>query len=242
MASEPLFWGRISNMCRSHPCGQTREAPRIPPVPPECVPWTQTGLLAEATVVARRGVAECPRTRPGACGLSPSLVRPPPRCRRVCGGALTPSRVLGCVTFSVSHQPALHIVAGSHFPSPPVSALGAWLCFPGRQQFVPQLPPSFSCRTTLYYSTQGRCAICRDSSFWSLHQPCPPPRRRGPAGLDTQELGLGCGLAALLPSEFGEARGAGGPLGGPPGPSLHGCATAPWFGCMCWPRLLIFAF
>lgn len=106
-------------MCRSHPCGQTREAPRIPPVPPECVPWTQTGLLAEATVVARRGAAECPRTRPGACGLSPSLVRPPPRRRRVCGGALTPSGVLGGVTFSVSHQPASHIAAGSRFPSPP---------------------------------------------------------------------------------------------------------------------------
>lgn len=181
-------------MCRSHPCGQTREAPRIPPVPPECVPWTQTGLLAEATVVARRGVAECPRTRPGACGLSPSLVRPPPRCRRVCGGALTPSGVLGCVTFSVSHQPASHIVGGSRFPSPPVSALGAWLCFPGCQQFVPQLPPSFSCRTTLYYSTQGRCAICRDSSFWSLHQPRPPPRRRGPAG-----LGWSWGRAAAWP-------------------------------------------
>lgn len=49
---------------------------------------------------------------------------------------------------------------------------------------------------------------------------------RGRRALTTGR-GPGCGLAASLPSEFGEAQGAGGPLGGPPGPSLRGWGDSP---------------
>lgn len=63
---------------------------------------------------------------------------------------------------------------------------------------------------------------------------------RGPAGIGTQEWGLGCGLAASLLPESGEAQGAGRTHECRPGPGevtqdalfVEG-ETGPCFGCVC---------
>lgn len=60
-------------------------------------------------------------------------------------GCLFPESVLGCVTFSVTHQPAFRVPAGSELLITAPSALGASALFYRRWQLVLCLDYPLSC-------------------------------------------------------------------------------------------------
>lgn len=125
-------------------------------------------------------------------------------------GCLFPESVLGCVTFSVTHQPAFRVPAGSELlitarqlsePRLCFTGVGSW-CFAS----ITRCPALCYWQTTLYYSHPELLCRLQRLSFWSLRRGT--EAMRGPVGIDMQEWGAGPWLPGLE-LEFGEAQGAG---------------------------------